>query len=606
MRFIFPWLYGLCTVSGEPASVPTNFLFDNNDYVTELRKPADLINFIHSLENYSQPYCQRSRIFLLYSGHCPHCHAFQPTWTAFAKGIRCGESNMEVGAFECVGRDHERMNNAKEWASIRNNLLPIIDDDEDDTISPRELCNVLKNEYYPTLVLAIANSCRLRSPIKKLMPFDKNITLYHIPVDSQSTNVHSLNELLLREKLIPKCASSRSTKDMDDKIKKWLATYEATSRDQRPRWETNAAQIAPHFRIHDAALGLFHILDAWILSEKVHPTKEEIKAIKNFLKLARATALDHSLRVQLTHLLEFVRTRSHQLTSTEWQVQLESLSIYGLTLKDVHHDPLKYSLTCSQPSCLVWTFVHVSAHSSLLLQAERQTLESEKTNEADYIDLSMGDDMGEVEHESDVHSLTRHIRPKDYLLTIRNLVYYFFDCMSCRNHFVQAYDNCEADGCRWTVSGIHEESFEGSSAVGLVLHLWRFHNIVTMRTATGHTVDRLRVDFNEDPTGNHTRLSYLETDVRMPTKELCADMNLKCGKHGVVISKGLVEAMMDAGDDDSKLQFDHYKDYDLAIIISFLSKFYIPEEILKDIGNIDTLTWDKDKKQMKIETNRTT
>ena len=106
--------------------------------------------------------------------------------------------------------------------------------------------------------------------------------------------------------------------------------------------------------------------------------------------------------------------------------------------------------------------------------------------------------------------------------------------------------------------------------------------------------------------GNHTRLSYLETDVRMPTKELCADMNLKCGKHGVVISKGLVEAMMDAGDDDSKLQFDHYKDYDLAIIISFLSKFYIPEEILKDIGNIDTLTWDKDKKQMKIETNRTT
>lgn len=128
-------------------------LFKSNLFVNEIETPLKLKQYMDEVGSGSSCLSDVSRMTILYSHWCPHCHTFAPIWSALGEALSC-QSRLSLSAFECTSEEALRFTPSSQWLATFGKEFP----KKLQMISPQEICGSILEEYYPTIMLTTPKS----------------------------------------------------------------------------------------------------------------------------------------------------------------------------------------------------------------------------------------------------------------------------------------------------------------------------------------------------------------------------------------------------------------------------------------------------------------
>eukprot|EP01069_Polyplicarium_translucidae_P006463 Polyplicarium_translucidae@DN2969_c0_g2_i4.p1 len=236
-----------------------------------------------------------------------------------------------------------------------------------------------------------------------------------------------------------------------------------------PRFEFDVWDGPADRRLRDAALGFLYLLRNWVTTEGDAISRERVIVLREVLFGAAATLPGANARASLLRFRESLadaedddddddnnddddESGSHpwSLPNDQYDLKLRSLDLYGIKVPEPGIEP-QWS-GCRRVTCGTWTFLHI---------------------------MTVGAGF----------SNTGQITPMQTMKLIQKIVDNFFGCEMCRLHFNAAYHSCGGGRCQWVgradpvIYPVRGTPAVSTSRRGLLLWLWRFHNVVTTRTA---------------------------------------------------------------------------------------------------------------------------
>lgn len=593
-------------------------LFDRDHLVREIKTPIELRQFLSRRPSQSAvSSCANGiRLLLLYSGLCPHCHAFAPVWSSLAQRLDCSENaKVELAAFECSGTSKDRIALVEDWNQIyKASQWANISEESETEIRPVDVCSLLVPRGYPTVLLSVDANCSVNQKFKTLQSehdeehidvmVDTGTNLYIWP-DRLSTTATDFTALLSEAGLAQQCQGYTNREQQDAAMINYLSKLtRGSASSTSSRWSDRARSINPDDRLHDAILGIHHILGAWIFGDGDSLSREEVTAAMNFMLLAIANIPDGRSRRSVLSLLELFASRGVTLSKKEYLDFIKNkLFILGIPYPSTPEDVRSDAIVCETNSCTVWTLMHVFAslnyHKSSSTKSRTRgskvnsCLSPFKLSDYDNFESQL-----KRLRQGNLDQLSLCMTGTDTAEVWHQLIYHFFTCRTCRGHFHDAYEGCAADRCFWVKSKPTQlqsilrnhggRDIKATEDLGLLLWLWRFHNVVNSRTALEKSLSDLRRQFDEKTAD--IKIKYLEEDVRIPMAEDCSTCrrSLSFAPSKIVTPANLIQ-FIKSGEDETKMDFDSYSSFHLSEVSRYLMKFYFDPKWTE----FDSIIWNK-------------
>ncbi|KAH0483523.1 MAG: uncharacterized protein KVP18_002577 [Porospora cf. gigantea A] len=286
------------------------------------------------------------------------------------------------------------------------------------------------------------------------------------------------------------------------------STYRAFKTNDR--WLKSALSFNPKVRLHDGIRQLQAVFLEWVIDETF--THERAMTAKTMIEELAFVAPDAGLKSSLMKLASEI-LKQQKITK---DIKFDLMHLPGV---DYRKNAL---LSCRTDACGLWMLLHSIAVNNALQ--------------------------------------THPIRAEVLTQNIRDFVDEFFVCDECRKHFRAAFDAGDAQRREWlTSSNTFPAGFQWTKEWGLALWLWRFHNIVTYRTAI-------------EDIAHGKNLVLISKDLRFPPKSLCPECYTK-DSTPFTISDQLIHKC--AGEDSCTfLDFECLTDFDLTAVRQWLTRYF--------------------------------
>lgn len=562
------------------------FFYEGDQNVVDLKRPSELTDVLKKVEAGEQP----SVLIEFYSATCPHCQNFKSTWKKVGENLQC-KNNSKIYAFECPSDPAERADNA----SSMKGILPADSENPEVKVSPWDICILLGIHLFPTISILSRAELPLDDHwVQEPMNLRVNVTSYELAMLGHIPATHILDSVI-DSGLFAECNDNRIRADEIDKIAvsyleekdKTQKMEGVTSAAQPGRWSEDALIMDPDSRLHDSVRGVYDILLGWIFLDNSSLNETQVAVVKNFLLLVGTSLPDFVSKKQIFNLMNKLDTNTTRLS---WAPSILELNLCSIPVFDQHDQK------CSTKSCLIWTLMHTAA------QIQLQRVKFQKPEFLPLFDVSgeneKGDEKKEIEQTGntqvrrnqvvDVEDKTKLmsyiLSAEDFSTAFQDFIENFFTCTPCRSHFHEGYTMKKELRQQWThqgAPGLGAMKLKPVEAewTGMNLWLWRFHDVVTVRTATERSADELRNDIDQNSIMTNERnvakmdfqLKYDNVDVRFPgsNKTLCASCGTEAGKSFV---HGEIAQFIEKGEE--KINFDHVEDSNLTSIADFLTKYY--------------------------------
>eukprot|EP01056_Protomagalhaensia_sp_Gyna25_P005314 Protomagalhaensia_sp_Gyna_25__5313@NODE_666_length_2877_cov_230_166667_g520_i0_p1_GENE_NODE_666_length_2877_cov_230_166667_g520_i0NODE_666_length_2877_cov_230_166667_g520_i0_p1_ORF_typecomplete_len473_score76_92Evr1_Alr/PF04777_13/5_2e03Evr1_Alr/PF04777_13/1_9e11_NODE_666_length_2877_cov_230_166667_g520_i012082626 len=366
------------------------------------------------------------------------------------------------------------------------------------------------------------------------------------------------------------------------------------------RWSEKARTVDPDGRLHDGMLGLYQILGAWVLggSDKaVLSTSERVAAV-NFCLVAAATLPDLKTKRSLLGLMQLLSEGAESERAFEYIKK--DLFLMGIPKPEVFEDVTKGLRLCETNSCAAWSLIHSLA----ALNRQRFLQEVVACDKWSLAPVAGMDNLRKWVNKLTIGDLNGLcVGSGSIVEAFHDVVFHFFDCQTCRGHFHDAFTGCAADRCEWVSNEpkslerlLHSKGGEVTEEVGLVLWLWRFHNIVNLRTATEASLRDLRQQLQDRV--KEPELKYLHQDVRIPLAVDCSGCRLSVAELDKRIDPGLLLSYIRSGEDTGRFNFDWASSFNLPKVLEYLTKFYLNPDLI----GFDSVVWDPEMRKFSAET----
>eukprot|EP01054_Gregarina_sp_Poly1_P008055 Gregarina_sp_Poly_1__8054@NODE_462_length_8193_cov_107_458651_g376_i0_p1_GENE_NODE_462_length_8193_cov_107_458651_g376_i0NODE_462_length_8193_cov_107_458651_g376_i0_p1_ORF_typecomplete_len630_score65_60Evr1_Alr/PF04777_13/2_9e10Thioredoxin/PF00085_20/0_0087TraF/PF13728_6/0_0096TraF/PF13728_6/8_7e03_NODE_462_length_8193_cov_107_458651_g376_i044256314 len=587
-------------------------LFERDHLVREIQTPIQLRQFLqHPLLDTApkNSSCQGSRLLLLYSGLCPHCHVFAPTWSALARRMDCSSNeDLDIGAFECSSTETDRLSSMNEWSQVFHALNSQTTNTalNAENISPSDVCRMVVPQSFPTLLAAVPEGCQLTDPFQSLASVHGNELQYFTDLGKQlfwlplggSKSASELSDLFIKKALSRKCVGFANREEQNKTLMNYLSATKDSNRNAGiERWNTRSRTVNPDYRLHDAMLGVHHILGSWIFGESDTLNRMQVTTVLNFLLMVATNIPDNKSKRSIVDLIQFISDKGVAVSKTEYlDFVNHQLHLMGVPVPKHPEDIRSESKLCETNSCSVWTIMHVLAAINHYKSAEASVLRPclQPFQLKDFESFSVTARQLKQDFENDVTRLC--FSGRDTADAYHQLVYQNFNCHTCRGHFHEAYENCVGDRCAW-VSPSPKELQQALTAhgglqikvtesLGLLLWLWRFHNIVNFRTSADKALADLRRQM-DDKSSNITIL-YLNEDLSIPLAEDCPTCRHRVIYHQrSVLNSGWLLQYLEKNEEEAHMDYDNYRLFHLPETTRFLVGFYFD----KKWTEFDSVSW---------------
>eukprot|EP01053_Blabericola_migrator_P003447 Blabericola_migrator_1__3446@NODE_2016_length_3415_cov_116_252389_g1231_i1_p1_GENE_NODE_2016_length_3415_cov_116_252389_g1231_i1NODE_2016_length_3415_cov_116_252389_g1231_i1_p1_ORF_typecomplete_len574_score145_74Evr1_Alr/PF04777_13/1_7e04Evr1_Alr/PF04777_13/6_1e12Evr1_Alr/PF04777_13/1_8e04Thioredoxin/PF00085_20/7_1e06CxC5/PF18718_1/6_5e02CxC5/PF18718_1/1_3CxC5/PF18718_1/2_4e02_NODE_2016_length_3415_cov_116_252389_g1231_i15012222 len=529
-------------------------LFEHDHLVRELHTPIELRQVIDTLHG--------TRLILMYSGWCPHCLSFAPVWSDTATRLYCdANKDVKMNAFECTGTAEERHSPITEWDQLFDTHWG-----EGDFITPIDLCKSLVPQGYPTILLSVPDGFNTSSltdfeplPMKLKSTLPQAVTHPdHLFILSSrlSPDSSAMSQILIDNHIAGVCQKTVPHTD--------VSQLRLQASVDTPRWSQTARRVDPDGRLHDAMLGLHHILGSWLFSDRDELDSQARRALMNFLLAVTSTMPDQMTQKSLRDLMTLVAKGDPVSDYIK-----RDLDLMGVDTPHTPEDVRTELLMCKTNSGAVWTLLHTMA--AINYQASLHTPNRHC--------VTLAEDGDDLEKKLDEIVDDFCVRGRDIAEAIHQLIYTFFNCTTCRGHFHDAYDSCVADRCTWVSDNspvlqslLKTEDLKASEDLGLMLWLWRFHNVVSFRTATEKSLREIRSLMDAGQKDNFV-VTYLNQDVRIPLKADCDTCHTP-HTPAVSVSQDKIVEYVTNGEDKGSTSFDFWESFNLSEVTNYLNRFY--------------------------------